>query len=367
MAEDIVACSGCGKKFRIPDGSPPSGSFACTACGADVAWGRAAAAGGGGAKARGGRAAATRGGGGKAPKTGKASSRGARRAKGRRAREGGDGDGEGGGRRGGVPKEKENKTLPLIAALMGAVLLIGALIIAFTGEEPNYEEQAAGLSTNTPAPGTSTDPGDTGTPDTTAPDAGTETPTAPENAGGSAPETPLFPVEPDDGDDEESGIGGSESSAGRQKDYRYWFLRPMDELFTEVEPVEGTTPEESDKLRQLAALATDFDAGSEGMSAERELAKAGRKAMPFLISQFAKAWNGSKWQEPNEQFACFKIQQLSREIVKATRLPSDLFVRFPPGPGAGPDQYKRAARMWTAWWRGEGQYIEEFQAFEDEE
>ena len=31
------------------------------------------------------------------------------------------------------------------------------------------------------------------------------------------------------------------------------------------------------------------------------------------------------------------------------------------------EHYKRAGRMWIAWWLGEGQYIEEFEAFEDEE
>src|SRR5687768_6644944 len=39
MAEEIVACPGCAKKFRIPEGAP-GGSFQCTACDATVTYGR---------------------------------------------------------------------------------------------------------------------------------------------------------------------------------------------------------------------------------------------------------------------------------------------------------------------------------------
>ena len=370
MAEDIVACSGCGKKFRIPDGSPPSGKFACTACGADVAWG-----GGGGAKGGGTAKAAARGGrkptnvkGGRASaraeKDGGSQSRGARRAKGRKSREEPAQDEGGGGRRGGVPKEKENKTLPLVIALMGAVLLIGGLILAFTGDPPDYDAQAAAappVSTTTPdAPGGLHSDGASDASSSSAANAG---------AGTQTPTAPIVPLAPDmgEGEEDESGIGGAQATAAQAQDYRYWFLRPKDELFTEVPMIEGTTDEEAAHLRELAAKATDFYSGAQGVSAERELSKAGRKAMPFLISQFEKAWKGKKWEDTDEQFACSKIQQLSREITKADGPPSDLFVRFPPGPTVKPGDYERAARMWTAWWRGEGQHIEKFKSYEDEE
>src|SRR5262245_50292752 len=42
MSEEIVACPGCGKKFRLPEGAQ-SGTFPCTACQADVPYGESAA------------------------------------------------------------------------------------------------------------------------------------------------------------------------------------------------------------------------------------------------------------------------------------------------------------------------------------
>jgi hypothetical protein len=367
MAEqDIVACSGCGKKFRIPDGSPPSGKFACTACGADVAWGGASGGGSGRKPGKGGRSRARRAA--MEKKDGGGASRGARRARGRRARdEGADDEGGGGGsRRGHLPKEKENKTVPLIAALMGVVLLVAVAIIIFTGDPPDYDAQAAASGSITDT----TDSGDTGVSDgTSGTTSGTEdTGTEGASTGTETPAAPLVPLAPDMGDeDDESGIGGAEAVAEQAKDYRYWFLREKDELFADIPPIEGTTDEEAAEYRELAAKATDFDAGAQGMKAEGQLAKIGRKAMPFLMQQFEKAWKGSKWTEPGEQFACSKIQQLAREITKADGPPSDLFVRFPPGPGVEASHYQRAARMWAAWWRGEGQHIEKFKSYEDEE
>ena len=57
MAEEIVSCPGCGKKFRIPDGAAPSGSFPCTACETDVRYGSKPKTGGDGGPSsrRGGR------------------------------------------------------------------------------------------------------------------------------------------------------------------------------------------------------------------------------------------------------------------------------------------------------------------------
>ena len=65
MSEQIVACIGCGKKFRIPDGAAPTGEFDCTACGDEVKYG-------GKAKAAAGK---------KAVAPGRGTTRGARRAR----------------------------------------------------------------------------------------------------------------------------------------------------------------------------------------------------------------------------------------------------------------------------------------------
>ena len=103
------------------------------------------------------------------------------------------------------------------------------------------------------------------------------------------------------------------------------------------------------------------------MSAERALSKVGRKAVPFLLTEFKTAYEADGWTVQNEQFAAGKIQQLCRLICKKDGPPSDFVARFQPQGGVPPEHYKRAGRMWIAWWLGEGQYIEEFEAFEDEE
>jgi len=359
MSEEIVACSGCGKKFRIPEGSPASGKFACTVCEADVAWGAAAAGSGGGGRRSSGRSARNKGS--KAANKGGAS-RGARRARGRKTRdepvaEAAE-DGERRGRQGREPKE--NKTLPLVIALMGFVLLAGGLIVAFTGETTDYAAIEAAKAAAA-AENTSGAIGGISSSDTPAPIAAPVTPT---------PVAPTTQPEPDSEPDtpaDDSGIGSSRTGAAEGKGYRYWYLRPASEIFIPIAPIEGTTDEEISELTRLADLATDFDAGSAGMSAERALSKEGRKAVPFILSAFAEQYNGGKWAEQNEQWGAYKIQQLCRLITKRDGPPSDFVARFAPQGGVPPEHYERAGRMWIAWWMGEGRYIEEFAAYEDEE
>jgi hypothetical protein len=359
MSEEIVACSGCGKKFRIPEGSPSTGKFACTACGADVAWGGSAGGGGGGKRGSGAKRSTA--------KRGKSSgaSRGARRARGRKTRDAAPAaDGDESDRRGRqAPAKKENKTLPIVVAIMGVVLLAGGLIIAFTGEKLDYaaeaeaEAAAAAANRNTGAVG--------GLSSSDTPEPVAEPPEPPPVEDG------ADATDPDAADDpqpaEDSGIGGARTGAEDGKGYRYWYLRPDGEIFITIDPVQGTTDEEAAELERLAKLATDFDAGSAGMNAERDLHKTGRKAVPFLLSQFQVAFNGSKWTELNDKFAAGKIQQLCRLICKKDGPPSDFVARFDPQGGVPPEHYERAGRMWIAWWMGEGRYIEEFEAYEDEE
>ncbi len=367
MSEQIVACPGCGKKFRIPDGSPPSGSFACTACGADVVWGGAAAK-GAAAKGASKPAGAKAGRGGDAGKT---SSSGARRAKARRAREeAATSEPEAGaGRRSrAAPSAKEKNTLPIVLSIGGAVALIGVLVIVFTSKPTDplaeaqrlQEEQRqaqAREESGTPVGKLTSSGTPTGTqPDTPKP----ETPKAETPATAPTPtvETPKPP---------DSGIGAvAEGSDGR--DYAYYFkMDPNDLYAVEVPEIAGTTPEEAAEFERQARLAFDFNSGGPGMNAERVLAKAGRKAMPFIIRQFSAQWKASQFKNENEQFGCYKAQQICRQIIKATKFKSDFVARFPHQGDVGPDKFERAARMWTAWWLGEGQYIEQFTPFPDEE
>jgi len=356
MSEEIVACSGCGKKFRIPEGSPASGKFACTACEADVAWGAAAVSAGGGGpggKSRGGRAKRSAG-------AKRGGSRGARRARGRKTRDEPEpAAGEDGERRGrGAPQPKENKTLPIVIAVMGVLLLAGGLIIAFTGEKRDYAAEAAAAAAAGPRAGGAV--GGLSSNDTPKPVAVAPAP---------PPVDPVTIPEPDEDPDpaDDSGIGSSRSGGEDGKGYRYWYGRPDAEIFTKIPVVEGTTDAEITELTRLANLATDFDAGSAGMGAERDLSKVGRKAIPFILSAFADQYHGSKWTEENEMWAAAKIQQLCRLITKKDGPPSDFYARFAPQGGVPPEHYERAGRKWIAWWMGEGRYIEEFATYEDEE
>ena len=74
-------------------------------------------------------------------------------------------------------------------------------------------------------------------------------------------------------------------------------------------------PDEVAELTRLAKLATDFDSGSAGMSAERALSKEGRKAVPFLLSEFETQYNGGKWAEQNEQFER-ELAEIDRQIAE---------------------------------------------------
>ncbi len=374
MSEEIVACSGCGKKFRIPEGSPASGKFACTACEADVAWGAAAKSSGGGRRgksggsSRKGRGSSARGASAKKSGGAKAgaSSRGARRARGRKGHDEPDvAQDEAGERRGrGAPKPKENKTVPIVIAIMGAVLLAGGLIVAFTGDPPDYEKQADARIGVTPTSGSVGGLSSSGTPEPVAvkPDPA-PAPVAPTTV----PEAGTDEAEPTTEPGDDSGIGSARTGAADGKGYRYWYLRPASEIFIPIPPIEGTTEEEIAELTRLAGLATDFDSGNQGMSAERALSKVGRKAIPFLLSRLAEQYNGEKWTVQGEQFGAGKIQQLCREITKKDGPPSPFYARFSPQGAVPPEHYQRAGKMWIAWWMGEGRYIEEFANYEDEE
>ncbi len=358
MSEEIVACPGCGKKFRIPDGAPP-GSFACTACGADVGYGAAATAarparGGGGGQRGGGKRG---GGGGKRGGGG----RGARRARGRRAREEAEApDDEGrGGRRRGQPVEKENKTAPVLIAIMGVVLLIGVLIIAFTGDPPNHDiETATAPGVDTTAGGITSSNGETPIPGATDPDGsggGTETP---------AETTPIPVVQPPV---DPSGIGSSEGGEALPKDYRWWSHRDDDLLFEKCTPVDGTTDAEAEEFERTVVVFLDMSSGGDGMRAGRSLEKAGFAAFPHLMNGFVQQYNGDKWTTEADKWASWQCQQVARRMIKATPGPPSLEARFSPGVDVEPEKFYRAARMWISWWKGVGAYRTDFEKFEDEE
>ncbi len=388
MSEEIVSCSGCGKKFRIPDGAPP-GAFDCTACGASVAYGGAAAVATGGARP-------SRSSGRKRGKSSRRSSRSAAAAKGsatgsakgssksRRGRRSRDAEpepeetGRRGrrGARGRERPEKQSKTLPLIIGIMGCVLLAAILIIAFTGGDKKkgggddvvVPEDNGGDGGLTTGDGTGTtsgggeDPGTSGTETPSGDTTGTGTAgdgVGDESSGGGITSTP-----PEDN----SGIGDSTGGEFELKDYRHYFLLPLDELFQHAEPIEGTTDAEIAAMTQQVVEFVDMDSGAAGMRAGNALEKVGAKAMPFLINAMCDQWNGGKWAAENEQWASWQLQQTCRRLIQATKMPSEFEARFNPGTENEPKIFKRASRMWVAWWKGTGQHLKEFTPYpEDEE
>ena len=107
----------------------------------------------------------------------------------------------------------------------------------------------------------------------------------------------------------------------------------------------------------------DRDSGRTGTDARARLKKAGKKAIPSLVSVFEQHWKGTKWESDAERFASYQIQKLLAEIVKADRPGGDFVAKFGPGIVVPAADFERAARMWTAWWLGQGQTIETFKDF----
>ena len=408
MAEEIVSCPGCGKKFRIPDGAPP-GSFACTACGADVAYGPAAAAPAKRASS-GGRSSARRSSGGRS--SGKRSSD--RRAAGGRTAGGRSSGGESSGRRrsssrrrrgddGDRPgsrarrtSEKEKNTLPLVIGLMGVVLLLGVGILVFGGGKKDPEPDpvpvagdsggddssgGGGLDATDLAGGgggatddgggddaggsTAAGTGTAGTTGTAGSDtgSGTGSGTGTGTAGTGTGTTAATPPASSGG--EASGIGradGGETDPG-DGGYRYWFVmyqKDPDRFFEDTPPLEGTTDAEIAEFEKNVEMFADIDSGRPGIVAGDWLVEQGKKSIPFMLNKLGDQYRGGKWEGQDEQWASWQIQQYCKRIIQATKMPSTLEARFNPGGENDPKTFARAAAMWIAWWRGTGKHLEAF-------
>jgi hypothetical protein len=342
MAEEIVACPGCGKKFKIPEGAP-GGTFQCTACSASVPYGKAAK---GGAKAPAAKAAAPARAAAAAP-AGRSASAGRRR--GREEPEEEAETGRGGRGQSTKAKAKRDQAMVLWMGIGGILILgVGALVL----HNRNSKKPAA---PTVPAP-TATQPA---TPEptaaatpATAPAAGTPAPT---NGGASATQKP----------EEASGIGGSKSAPSTPT---AWNMSvPGEELFIVVADVPGVTPQEREALDKDVLLFVDRDSGKAGIDARRRLEKAARKAVPSLLSTFKPIWHGKKWEDDVEKFSTFQVQQLLSDIVKADKPAriGDFVARYDPRVPVPAKDFERAARLWTVWWNVAGKDIEKFKAFAD--
>lgn len=356
MSEEIVACIGCGKKFKIPEGAAPSGSFDCTACGKPVKYGVAPPSSGAGRGKSGG---AARSGGGRGARSSARSASSRAPAE----RESGRGTGRKDARERGATPQKENNTTPILFAIGGGVLVVFILVLVFAGGDKEQKTAAThtnGATTTDVHTGALSADGSGVAPTTTTPVAPADTPKTGETAT-TEPATTTPPVKPD------TGIGGS-ATAGedseKPKDERYYYYLDDSKLFVRQESTKDTTEAERTEYEALVKDLTDFQSGKAGVVAESKLIKIGRKAVPALLSTFA----GQTWESEGEQYGAFKVQQVLRAIVKAD-LPrnADFIARFDPRNPVPAEHFKRAARMWIAHWLGNLQYKDQFKSFDDAE
>lgn len=367
MADDIVSCPSCSKKFRIPEGAADSGTFPCSACGATVSYGAAAAApaAAGGRRSRRAKAAPAQPAGGgergrRGAKAKPAAAAGGRRGKGGRGRRARRGEGDEL-----TPEKKDDNTLPIVAAVMGGLLVLGLLVFILAKDDPKPEpvtatpealdlDTTSGLSSGGGTDGTSTTPAAT-TP-TSTPDTSTPTSTTPDT---STDTTPTAPTKPE----EASGVGSTSEDTGGsdEKDYSQWFNTDPSELFIVHEDIAGVDAAERAEIDSQVATAVDFFAGMQGNKAQVAIEEMGKKAIPALLSTF----KGQTWESREEQFAAHKVQQMLRTIVKAEEPPSPLVARFMGRELGDPKTFQRAARMWIAWWLGYLRHQESFKEFEE--
>jgi hypothetical protein len=338
MAEEIVACPGCGKKFRIPEGAP-GGTFQCTACNASVPYGTAAQK--GGAPKAGARGATGAAAGRSAPASSKAAAKAAHsRAKAARRHEAEDEPDERGARRG-APKKDKDQQLVLWLGLGGvAVVAVGAFFL-MSKQKPKHYEPAVAPPPPAVAP-------------VTPPPEPTPAPEA-QPAGGAAG------TQPGAGEPKPaaaSGIGEARQATGTGSG---WSSDP-NVLFVRYDDAPGVTPQERETLDKDVVLFCDRDSGKAGVDARNRLKKQARKAVPPLLSVFEKHWKGKKWEDDAEKFASYQVQQLLMEITKADR-PRDFLARFDPRVAVPAKDFETAAKMWTNWWNTKGKDIEKYKDF----
>lgn len=372
MANDIVSCPSCSKKFRIPEGAD-SGEFPCTACGAMVPYGRTAAvaATGGGRKSRRGAKAA------KAEKPARGGRKGRKAGRAKSAARGRRGDDRGEL----TPTKKDDNTLPIVAAILGGLVILGLVAMMLAGKDDpppatttattdgttDTADSSGGLSSGSgglsAGDGTG-DTSDTGSGGTSQPSGSspsgtdtTSTPSSTDPAGTTEPTPPKPTGEP-------SGIGGSEVTGDEEeheKDYGQWYRSDNEVLFIVHEDVEGVDASERAEIDALVATAVDFHSGMDGNRAQAKVEELGRKAIPAILTVF----KGQTWESREEQYAAFKAQRMLRTIVKAEEPPSPLVARFLGRELNDPQVFYRAAKMWIAWWLGDLRHKESFAEFED--
>jgi hypothetical protein len=344
MAEEIVACPSCSKKFRIPEGAPP-GSFACTACGANVPYGKGLRA---AARPAASRPAATRPAAASRPAAA-TSSRAASatraapaRAHARHPREEVD---EG-------PPKKSLAWLWWICGIAAGAVII---VLVFNATKPPPPPAVQPLTIpSSPKPPETAKPA---TPEPAKSEAA-KPPAKPEAAkptesakpaGSDATAKPNDPAKPEDKAPEPPKRPTTAAILGQP-----------------VASVAGTTDEERSEMERMLATVLDRDAGSEASVAESKLRGQGKKAIPVLLSVFSKQFQAGKWGNENDQWGAEKVQDILHMIVRADKPRNDFTAKFTPGGLSPSDDFEKAARMWIEWWNVTGQMKEKYRKGDEE-
>jgi len=339
MAEEIVACPGCAKKFRIPEGAPP-GAFPCTACGVSVPYGAQPVAAAKGGAARGAAKPAQR-------TTAAPAARAAAPAQPARAassqRVSSSRAAPASSRRQPAydeePPKKSNQGL-----IWGGIVLGGGGLI-FLVYSMTKPPEPAPSSPSTTTQTAAAKPGEQPKPATSKP-AEQPKPTEQPKPPVEQPKPPTPAAQPKKPD--EPAKPGSSTYAS------------LGQTFASVT---GVGDEERGQLDKYVALAMDRDSAREGAEAEGKLIKAGKKSIPSILSAFSKQFNGAKWAGDLDQWSADKLQDILHRITGASGINPDYYPRF--NSGESSEAFQKAATMWISWWNNKGQSIDKFKPRND--
>jgi predicted RNA-binding Zn-ribbon protein involved in translation (DUF1610 family) len=340
MADSIVSCTSCGKKYRIRDGSQP-GSFACTDCGAQVSYGAVAQA--RPAQARPAKGPARPAAGGKRRQV--ARSRPASHQRGRRVqREGG-------------PPPKSNAPLYIGLSVLGVVVVAVIAIVAMSSDDPKPVGPGPDVADNSRDPD-NIDP-DTykpsKRPDILNPDLQNEEPD---------PEPDVKPVdtkEPDrikktDRSVKEKDLPTSfyELDAMQLRQKRYKDLKEQLKHFDD-------TPEDLRReIDKLCATIVDFHSGSDGPDAQARLAEIGRPAIPMILAAYGKA--GDLNSREGKTNACVVDDTLRDMLGDPAKITPIKPMNMPTK-----DMVLKNAARWCVWWYTKGHKLEKLKPDPEEE
>ncbi len=358
MADSIVSCPGCGKRYSVPEGVPP-GQFQCQDCSAVVPYGQPAAA------AAAAPAAAPAG-----ARAGKPSG-GRKRRRGGRGRDEDEGDDDRGRKRGaaaGGAKKQDPMPYVLGIVAVGLVAIIGVILAN------RNADKGKGGTADTVA---STSRGGGGL---RAGEFGGEP--VPEPAAAATPKgTPLLdpgggskPVREEPEDPMAVGPGARRKENTRSdEDLKYEaaanpptggnYGKSVDELRTLVRsdrasvvvPLEHLPDSGEDVRREvdsLVAVVANPDAGGEFIKAQVRLIEIGRPAVPRLLSAVAKLDFSKHESMVDARDPCVvadAVDSTLREITGMTK-----YTKLQYNPQGKLHVYVKVIENWYIWWLNTG-------------